>query len=121
MNPSLFLALLNFLGIFGLIALIILIFFISPVSNSINTIIFLLVFMMTIYGSYSSLEYSIRKQFFKLSSPSINLKQASKNGFIVSTGIALMLFLQYLRVLAWWDAALLILIMVSISLYLRNK
>jgi hypothetical protein len=122
MNLSFYLTLLNFLGIVGWIGVLFLVFFLSPYNNiQQNLSIFLISFFLAIFGSYSTLEFSLRKRLFKLSSPKDHLKDASRHGLLIAIALCVMLFLQYLKVLTWWDGGLLILIAISTELYLRSK
>ena len=122
MNISFYGSILNIFGMLGWIVLLFLVFFTSPYSlKSYPLIIFFAAFFLAIVGSYSMIEYNLRKSFFKLTSPTIHLKNAFRHGLLLAIVLNILLILQYLRVLSWWSAGLLILIVLSIELYFRSK
>jgi len=122
MNLNLYITFLNFIGVLGWISVLFLVFFMSPYSNiQQNLTLFLFSFFIAVWGSYSSLEYNLRKKMFSLTNPKSQLKDASRHGLLIALMFVIILFLQYLRVLTWWDAGLLILIAISTELYFKGR
>ncbi len=122
MNLSIYITLLNFIGILGWIGVLFLVFFLSPYNNiQQNLTLFLFSFFIAVWGSYSTLEYSLRKKILNLTNPKSQLKDASRHGLLLALVLCIILFLQYLRVLTWWDAGLLSLIAISTELYFKGK
>lgn len=122
MSLNIYLTILNFFGVLGWLGVLFLVFFLSPYGNlQQNLILFLISFFLAIWGSYSTLEFSIRKRLHDLSSPKSHLMQSARHGFLLAIILTIMLFLQYLKVLTWWDGGLLVLIGISVELYLRSR
>lgn len=77
--------------------------------------------MIALTGSFSLISYFLRYLFGSMKSPMKQLNRSLRQGSLLSAMICIGLVFQRLRVLTWWDAGLLLVIVLLIEYYFMKS
>ncbi len=111
-----------FFGVLGLsLALVLLVNFASPSMGAITygsffiLLFLLLVCLATILGFYARRRLSNNEVLYK------NLKNAFRQGTLIALYLTVLSILRAAELLNWWDAALLIVSVISFDMFFKEK